>query len=174
MKKIKLTQGKYAIVDEEDYHYLSRFKWHLAKGSADGNFMARRGLKSVKENGVTAETYISMEQFIIPPKLYAVIGFKNKNTLDCRKENLFYESYSTKRHRADKEAGKCSSKYKGVCWNKDSKKWTACIYKKYIKGEKVKRYGLGYFNNEKEAGLAYNEKAIELYGEYAYQNNIER
>jgi hypothetical protein len=171
MKQIPLTQGKYAIVDDEDYPYLSRFNWNVASDGS-GHFVARRSIRTVNQKGeVKGDVYLGMEGMIIPPKLYSSIQHLNKDTLDYRKENLFYESYSVKRHRADKQSGKTSSKYKGVCWNKNSKNWTACIYQK--RDGVLKRFGLGYFSDEKEAGLAYNKKARELYGEYAYQNKIE-
>lgn len=57
-----------------------------------------------------------------------------------------------------------SSKYKGV--TKVKNKWVASI------GYQNKRYYLGRFKNEDDAALAYNEKAKELFGEYAYINKI--
>jgi hypothetical protein len=55
-----------------------------------------------------------------------------------------------------------SSRFKGVCWNKETKKWTA----------RCKGIHLGCFKDEKEAAKAYNNKAIELYGEFAYLNKL--
>ena len=60
-----------------------------------------------------------------------------------------------------------TSKYKGVFWCKDSRAWKASIY------YQSKSTMLGYYICEKDAALAYNKKAFELNGEYAYLNKIE-
>lgn len=60
-----------------------------------------------------------------------------------------------------------SSRYKGVHWDKRSSKWVAQI------GFNKKPTYLGRYDCEKEAALAYNKKAYELNGEYAYLNKIE-
>jgi hypothetical protein len=59
-----------------------------------------------------------------------------------------------------------SSKYKGVSWNKRSTKWLAKIKKN------GKVHYIGTFTLETEAALAYNKKALELNGEYAYLNKV--
>jgi hypothetical protein len=163
MKQIPLTQGKYAIVDDEDYHYLSRFEWFSASDGKD--FYARR-----KHSHSGNDQYLGMEAMIISPKPYSVIIHKNKDTLDYRKENLTYESYSVKRHHADKMLGKTTSKYKGVSFRKTGhpkgKPWSSIIYKDR------KSFYLGCYVKEEEAGIAYNKKAKELYGDCAYQNKI--
>ncbi len=60
-----------------------------------------------------------------------------------------------------------SSKYKGVTWDKKNNKWKAGI--KLNK----KLYNLGRLTSESEAAIAYNVKAVELHGEFAYLNVIE-
>lgn len=61
-----------------------------------------------------------------------------------------------------------TSKYKGVSFKTKSGKWVAQIRK----GDTNRH--IGYFATEEEAALAYNEKAKELFGEYAYLNNISK
>jgi hypothetical protein len=58
------------------------------------------------------------------------------------------------------------SGYRGVFWVKVRKKWLAKI------GLNKKKIHLGYFNNKEEAALAYNKKALELFGEFAYLNKV--
>lgn len=60
----------------------------------------------------------------------------------------------------------CTSKYKGVYWDEEANKWRAGIQKS------GKVYRLGMFTDETEAAKAYNEKAKELFGEYANLNKI--
>jgi len=60
-----------------------------------------------------------------------------------------------------------TSKYKGVHWYQMGNKWVSQVSKN------SKRYYLGAFTCEKEAALAYNKKAKELFGEYANLNKIE-
>ncbi len=64
-------------------------------------------------------------------------------------------------------AGKVtSSKYKGVCWNKDCQKWMAMIK------HKGKSITIGYFESELVAGEAYNKKAKKYFSDYANVNEI--
>jgi len=59
-----------------------------------------------------------------------------------------------------------SSIYKGVSWHRNEKKWRSRIRYNY------EFISLGYFHNEIDAAKAYNQKARELFGEYAYLNII--
>lgn len=59
------------------------------------------------------------------------------------------------------------SKYKGVSYRKDNDKWVATIMKNYEK------YNLGTFDSEEEAALAYNKKAVELFGDFAVINEVD-
>lgn len=61
---------------------------------------------------------------------------------------------------------KTSSKYKGVSWVKRNNHWVASIryYGKFIY--------LSSYGNEKEAALAYDKAALQLFGEYARTNQM--
>ncbi len=61
---------------------------------------------------------------------------------------------------------KGTSKHKGVSWSKKVGRWVAQIKKNY------KTYWLGYFDDEADAAAAYNQKAKEMFGEYARLNDV--
>lgn len=81
-----------------------------------------------------------------------IIDHINDIRNDNRLENL---QMITQRENAYKTQGKYSSKYKGVSFNKQTKKWMANIWFK-------KLIYLGLFNNEYDAHLAYQNKLKEL------------
>jgi hypothetical protein len=59
-----------------------------------------------------------------------------------------------------------SSKHKGISWHIKDKRWEARI------GFNGQNIYIGKYLNEEEAALAYNQKAIELFGEYAFLNQL--
>jgi len=173
MKYINLPQGKKAIVDDEDYPYLNRFKWVLSSKESN-NLRAIRKIKVGAKN-VT----LAMERFIIDvEESDHVILHKNGDTLDNRKDNLIAGYFGMKNHRGAKfktqHGKKCTSIYKGVYKESKGNLWRAviCTRERTEKGNR-KQKKIGSFKTEREAALAYNEEAKELYGEYAYQNIIE-
>ncbi len=80
--------------------------------------------------------------------------------------NLRYVTVKQNSMNKSKREG-LSSQYKGVYFDKRSKKWVANIV---VDG---KRKHLGYYDNEYEAGTSYNDAAEEHFGDYAYLNEID-
>lgn len=169
-KQIKLTQGKFAIVDDEDYPYLNRFRWYASeyKGTERAQLRIRSLNNTNKTSKALKKCTIYIEQFLLTARNGYVYIHLNKNGLDVRKENLILSTIPHAYQRGKKRKN-TTSKYKGVYFNKrkSEKKWCAQVSKD------KKHYLVGYFYTEDEAGEAYNEKARELYGEIAFQNKIE-
>ncbi len=59
-----------------------------------------------------------------------------------------------------------TSKYKGVCWHKRSKKWIVRI------GVNGNNITIGSYLTQEEAATEYNKMALKYYGEYAFLNKI--
>ena len=152
MKPIKLNNSSVpAIIDDEDYPYISRFSWQKnSKGDVVVNF---------------GDVSVCMSQFLIKGRNGAKRLHRNGDRLDNRKSNLFLAGANVKTQKSKKALGK-SSIYKGVSYNKLSKKWRALI--KYD----GKAYYLGTFTNEIKAAKAYDKAAKKFYGSVAYLNII--
>ncbi len=147
-KLIPLTQGKFAIVDDEDYDWLMQWNWYYKV------YAARSKSKS--------HSAILMHRLILPGKM---IDHKNGNELDNRKCNL-RECTRAENSYNQKGQKNSTSKYKGVHWIKKRGIWHACI----ING--LSTTFLGSFRNEEDAAKAYNEAAIKYFGEFARLNII--
>ena len=168
MKKIPLSRGKFAIVDDEDYFAVNKMNWFKSGRESGGHIV----ITEIFSKGKRVKT-LNLHRFVLGLRNGVKVGrrlvrFKNKNKFDCRKENLFLLSEVQKCASSDKRKN-CSSKFKGVCFLKSSNLWLS-----YIGSNKNKtpRTYLGRFKIEEEAAHAYNKKARELYGEFAYQNII--
>lgn len=153
-KEIPLTKGKVAIVDDEDYPELSKYKWRYDKGYA---------VRTAWINGKSKIIY--MHRQILGLKGHILCDHANRNTLDNRRANL---RAATKSQNASNSKVPADSKsgYKGVTWYKRTCKWRASItlHRKHMH--------LGYFDNIDNAVQAYNSKALELFGEFANINQI--
>ena len=101
------------------------------------------------------------------PQKGMVVDHINRIGLDNRKENLRIATRSQNQQNR-RSRRNTSSQYKGVSWTKRDKRWQAKI------GHKRKVICLGDFTCEHQAALAYNEKATELWGEYALLNEVEQ
>ncbi len=152
MREIKLTQGKVAIVDDEDFERLNFHRWHAAKGK--NTFYAIR--TTPKTNGEGRRTAaIHREVFGKAPE-GKMIDHVDGNGLNNQKSNLRFVS---NRQNAQNRVGRPGvSKYPGVSIDKRDGKWRSVMQ---VAG---KYKSLGYFPSEVLAANAY-QKAVELIGE---------
>src|SRR5512145_1943639 len=159
MKRIPLTQGQFALVDDEDFVRLSAFKWCAYWESHTKSYYARRNSPTV--NGKRGTIYMHRE--IINTPKDSIIDHVNHDTLDNRHENI---RICTERQNRYNQSLRCdnTSGFKGVVWHKRYEKWYTMIS---VNG---KRKHIGCFSTASEAAVAYDRSVIEYYGEFALTN----
>lgn len=151
---IPLGYGKFAIIEEIDVEMCANYCWsNHSMGYAQTNILEN----DRKDSKV-------LHRMIFPN--YAHIDHTNRDKLDNRRSNLRNCDFPRNSRNKQKANMSCSSRFKGVSWSKQCKKWVA-----YCQVSK-KLYNLGRFKNEEDAARAYNDKAAELHGEYACLNPI--
>jgi hypothetical protein len=160
-RRIRLTQGKFAIVDPGDYDKLAKYKWFAVR--SERGYYAVRMTKAKKGSGVKQKG-VRMHRAIVGVPEGKIIDHIDHNGLDNRRANLRVATRRQNTWNKRKQRGKCSSKYKGVTWLKSEARWQARIS---CKGRSI---FIGYFDDEKAAARAYDAKAAELFGEYAALN----
>jgi len=161
MKKIKLTQGKFAFVDDEDYQELSRHRWCSQVGQSTFYAVRRFWLKYEKKyEGELMHRRILGLKHADGKKVDHING----NGLDNRKQNLRIcsqaENLCNSKVRRDNTSG-----YKGVSWHRNRRKWQAHI------GVDGKLVYLGIFPDSRQAAAAYNRAALAYHGQFARLNS---
>lgn len=155
MKFIPLTRDEYAIVDNENYEFLSQFKWHVGTGGSNhSSFYACTYINA---------KLIQMPWLLIKRKINSIIDHKNRNTLDNRKFNLRLASIQENIFNRSGHQ-KSTSCYKGVSRASDRHKWRIQIQKDY------KIFYSGYYGSEIVAAWVYDQMAKNLFGEFAVLN----
>jgi hypothetical protein len=162
MKIIPLTQGFETIVDDEDYDFLMQWKWHVCKSHSNyamRNSTYKRGKK---------RHHIMMHRVIMKTRKGMETDHENGNGLDNRRANLknVTKSINQQTRHANK---KSTSIYKGVCWHKLTKKWSASI-----QIDNKKRH-LGLFDSPIEAATAYvlnAKKLVKHFNENKYYGHL--
>src|SRR5712664_378293 len=146
---IPLTQGQNAIVDAEDFEWLSQWNWCVSK--IGNSFYA------VRANSIL------MHRKILHCRRSSEQGdHKNGNTLDNRKNNL----RKCSNHQNTWNVGppkNNTSGFKGVSFRRDIG-WYARIR---VNGERI---WLGYFDSAEVAARAYDAAAKSYHGEFAHLN----
>jgi hypothetical protein len=150
MKQIPLTRGLFALVDDQDYPFLSQFNW-FAWVSKNGRFYAGRGRAPV----------VWMHRVLLPG--VAEVDHKNTDSLDNQRFNLRPatrgQNCANARVRKDSKSG-----FKGVTWNPDQGAWRVRICVDY------QIHHLGYFSDPAKAARVYDAEALKQFGEFACVN----
>jgi hypothetical protein len=140
-------------VDAQDYGRVSQYQWCAVQKPRTWY------AKTIHRDG----TILSMHRMVANAPKGLFVDHINHNGLDNRKLNLRLCTNAQNQQNSRPRSGG-TSKYKGVHWHKARKKFCARIH------FNKKSIHIGYFKDEIEAAKAYDKKAKELFGEFAYLN----
>jgi hypothetical protein len=150
-RKIPLTRGKFALVDDTDYAFLTQWKWHCsAKGYAVRN----------QWNPDTRKTQtIFMHKLIMNAPRGQIVDHINRDKLDNRRENLRFATRSQNaRNRSSSRNG-----YKGVS-PRDNGNYSASID---VDGQ---TFQLGTYADEETAARVYDAASEQFHGAFSSKN----
>lgn len=156
MKKIKLTQGKFTLVDDEDFEELNKWNWSV-------NRIGKSWYAVGSVWNGTKKLPTLMHRFILQAPKNFLVDHIDGNGLNNQKSNLRLCTHSNNMQNSKKPENNTSG-YKGVTWHKGRKLWQAQIM---VNGKSIY---LGRFVNKEDAAHAYDTAAVKYHGEFAKTN----
>jgi len=157
MASLTTNKGEIILVDDEDFYKVNKYTWFInAQGYPQSRLPRKESLDRTQKQVKLHRLLLDLTDPLIQ------VDHKNMNKLDNRRSNLRVCTNSEnqaniKVHKRNKTG------YKGVRYQ--SNRYEAYIWKN-------KPIYLGRFDTVEEAALAYNKKALELFGEFARLNDI--
>ena len=149
---VPLTRGMTAIVDLPDKHHVEGYNWQARKD--DDRWYAVRVMRH-DDDGKQHMVY--MHRSILDAPAGVTVDHKDGDGLNNRRVNIrlatHQENMFNQRTPKDNTSG-----YKGVCWNKASRKWQAQIS---VGGRTVY---LGLFETAEQASSVYETEATRRRG----------
>jgi hypothetical protein len=162
MKELRLCDGYYAMVDDEDIDMLDKFSWHRRS-----NKYTSYAMGAIKINGKFK--CIFMHRLIMNCPNNMVVDHIDGNGLNNQKDNLRICTLGENLRNAKKHTGLLQ--YKGVVINRYmTKKYGLRI--RYIASLVLhgRRIKLGNYDTERGAAKAYDRGAVLYFGEFARLN----
>lgn len=152
--RLPLTQGQFAIIDEQDAPRVAKHKWFARKERIIWYAYTNVVIKGHR-------TVITLHRFLLDFPSGLTVDHINGNGLDCRRSNLRVctntENVRNMKRRKDNASG-----FKGVNLHKG--RWRAYIT---IDGHQK---SLGYYDSPADAARAYDSAALIHFGQFARTN----
>jgi hypothetical protein len=159
MKTLDVGHGRKAKLDDEHYEAAAKFIWHSWQ-TGERIWVARNRSHKVAKSGGK----IYLQSVVLDLKPGDIVIFRNRDYLDFRPENLAIADRQAASARKSISRETFSSQYRGVSWNRTKEIWQVVMQ------DHNRLIWVGAYDEEEEAAQAYDDKALELYGEFATLN----
>ena len=161
VKKIALTRGKVALVNDTDYDYLNQWHWCTYKGRT--TYYAKRNVGIGKYKRRTER----MHRLILglQPGDKWLTDHKDGDGLNNQRSNL-RACTAMQNAQSQRKRESATSRYRGVYWHHRAHKWCS-----RIRVNKILIY-LGLFNSEDQAAQTYDIAALKHHGRFAMTNKM--
>lgn len=162
MKRIPLTQGKFTLVDNADYDWLNRYKWHTRSRDARCCYASRNIWISNSKRRPTP-----LHRVILNAPDGIEVDHINGDGLDNRRSNL---RLCSRNENARNRRLNCNSKtgFKGVHLTRGNRKKP---YRARIRLN-GRRVVIGWYKTPEAAAQVYDLAALEHHGKFALTNKM--
>lgn len=158
MREIPLTQGKVALVDDEDYERVMQFKWHAVRGR--NSWYARRSIRTAPK---TKQKTLWMHRLLVDAAKGDFVDHSDGDGLKNTRQNV-RKCTRAQNARNQRTAKHNTSGFKGVSFHKLKRVWQA-----NIRVDSRLIY-LGSFKSAEEAAKAYDKAAVEHHRQFSRLN----